>query len=176
MIDLDIILKQKAIIERQFSNVIIWQTNYIGVTASGDIYSDLLTIKDNMQSISLVICLYKYQYDVKTMSDNSFFIMFVNANKVNNNFYEQNGWKIEFDKPLTNGNRTNNFRKCTFFGPDGLTQSELVNVAKSEVVFPKLWKYFIRAQKCTTQLELDLLLENFHKDILIEELSMLLNK
>ncbi len=176
MIDLDIILEQKTINERQFPNVIIWQTDIIGVTADGDIYSDLQTIKDNMQYVTLVICLYKYQYEVITMSDNSFFILFVNANEVTNNFYEQNGWKIEFDKPLTNGNRTNNFRKCTFFGPDGLTQSEFVNVAKSEVVIPKLWKYFIRAQKCTTQLELDLLLENYRKDILIEELSMLLNK
>ena len=176
MIDLGIILEQKTIIERQFPNVIIWRTDYIGVTASGDIYSDWLTIKDNMQAITLVICLYKYQYDVKTMSDNSFFILFVNANDVKSNYYEQNGWKIEFDQPLTNGNRTNNFRKCTFNGPNGLMQSEHINVAKCEVAFPKLWTYFIRAQKCTTQLELDLLLENYRKNILIEELSMLLNK
>lgn len=176
MIDLSIILEQKKIIESQFPHVIIWQTDYIGVTASGDIYSDWLSIKDNMQYITLVICLFKYQYNVKTVPDNSFFILFVNANEVKNNFYELNGWKIEFDKPLTIGNRTNNFRKCTFYGPNGLRQSELINVAKSEVVFPQLWTYFIRAQKCTTQLELDLLLENFHKDNLIEELSMMLNK
>lgn len=173
MIDLSIILEQKTIIERQFPNVIIWQTDYIGVTAGGDIYSDLLTIKDNMQSITLVISLYKYQYVVKTMPDNSFFIRFIYANEVKD-YYEQNGWKFVFDIPLIQGNRTYNNRRCSFVGPNDIKNSVFVNVAKAEEIIPKLLKYFTLAQKCTTQYELDLLLENYRKDNLIEELSMLL--
>ena len=61
---------------------------------------------------------------------------------------------------------------CSIVGPNGIKLNNIyVAVDRSETLIAKIWKYFIRAQKCESQLELGLLYEVYNKDNTIEELS-----
>lgn len=122
--------------------------------------------------LDIVICIYKYDYMVVSCTDSSFIVYFYDEKGWHNNCYEQNGWTISFDTPKTKDYRTYNYRMCSIIGPNGIKINNIyVAVDRCETMIAKIWKYFIRAQKCASQLELDLLYEVYNKDNTIEELS-----
>lgn len=121
------------------------------------------------------IVFFEYTYIKQTQEDSSFFALFVSENNVNE-YLEENGWRMQFDRPITESYRTCGRRLI-------INKSNL----KIEISFPN-WDYtnqcweienkmedcfnlFKKAQLCTTQRELDFLVELFSKREEIKSLN-----
>lgn len=100
-----------------------------------------------------------YRYVRISQDDFSFFTLFVTDGSYND-YLDENGWRMNLDEPITTIYRTNE-RRCII---KCLTKGNL----KLELPFEglsiqenmeKCFKYFKTAQLCTTQQELDFLLE-----------------
>ena len=150
----------------------IWSRRFVLISHDGTVKCSDCIDGEDFTNLDMAICIYRYDYMVVSCFDSSFLVLFVDEKGCHNNCYEQNGWTISFDKPKTSDYRTYNHRMCSITGPNGIKINAIyVAVSRSETMIAKIWKYFVRAQKCTTQLELDLLYEVYNKDNTIEELS-----
>lgn len=122
----------------------------------------------------------EYTYIKQTQDDNSFFALFISEGKAND-YIEENGWKMKFDKPIVEFNKTNG--RCLLLSKSDLNIEikfldwDYTNVCwKIESQMGNCFKLFKMAQQCTTQQELNFLLEMFHKDKKIECLNQKLLK
>ena len=175
MIDIDNIKKHYETLMVKFPHIVVWGEFYIIVFEDGDIqYSP--SLEGNTRGVDVVICVYKYLYKVKTCPDDSMLIYFFDKNGGINDYYEHNGYKLSFAPPIISDIRAHQLRKFYIIGPNHISYSGYLQLSKCEKEIPRLWKYFIRAQKCTTQRELDLLFELYNKDSTIEELSSKIKK
>ena len=170
MIDYNSIIQHQECLHRE--RLPIWLKRYILISHDGVIKCTNTIDGEDFTKLDMVICIYRYDYVVVSCTDSSFWVYFYDEKGWCSNSYKLNEWTIFFDKPKTRDYRTNNFRKCSIIGPNGIKINNIyVAVDRCETMIVKIWKYFIRAQKCASQLELDLLYEVYNKDNTIEELS-----
>lgn len=170
MIDYNSIIQHQEYLHRE--RLPIWLKSYILISHNRVIKCTNSIDGEDFTKLDMVICIYRYDYMVVSCTDSSFLVFFYDEKGWHHNCYEQNGWTISFDTPKTRDYRTCNHRMCSIAGPNDIKISVIyVAVTKCETMIAKIWKYFVRSQKCTTQLELDLLYEIYNKDNTIEELS-----
>ena len=170
MIDYNSIIQHQEYLHRE--RLPIWLKRYILISHDEVIKCTNTIDGEDFTKLDNVICIYKYDYKVVSCTDSSFLVYFYDEKGWYSNSYEQNGGTISFDTPKTKDYRTYNHRMCSIVGPNGIKLNNIyVAVDRSETMIAKIWKYFICAQKCASQLELDLLYEVYNKDNTIEELS-----
>lgn len=170
MIDYNSIIQHQEYLHRE--RLPIWLKRYILISHDEVIKCTNTIDGEDFTKLAMVIDIYKYDYLVVSCTDSSFLVFFYDEKGWYSNSYEQNGWTISFDTPKTKDYRTYNHRMCSIAASNGIKISNIhVAVDRSETIIAKIWKYFIRAQKCASQLELDLLYEVYNKDNTIEELS-----
>lgn len=175
MIDYNSIIQHQEYLHRE--RLPIWLKRYILISHDEVIKCTNTIDGEDFTKLDMVICIYRYAYMVVSCADSSFLVYFYDEKGEYYNCYERNGWTISFDTPKTKDYRTYNYRMCSITGLNGIKINNIyVAVDRSETMIAKIWKFFIRAQKCTTQLELDLLYEVYNKDNTIEELSNIIKE
>lgn len=149
-------------------DVNIFKTEYLSIAEDGRIkispYSDYL--KDSQ----IGVVFYHFSYTVITAWDFSCFVQFVDDVGYCDDHYLMNGWTIGIVRPYTANFRTYNMRSCTI-GNGEFSIEVTLPVNDIAEKMKMLWPYYLKAQECKTQKELNLLKDCYEKDIKINELT-----
>lgn len=155
-------------LKEQHRNVSFFRTEYLTIGIDGVLrispYTDFL----KEANIGIIFCIYNYQ--VITAYDDSCFVQFVDSSGYCEDHYIMKGWIIGFSKPFTSSNRTYGWRDCKISNGEIGIEVRLPVYGIAEKV-KLLWPYFLMAQECRTQKELNLLKDCYEKDIEIDKLT-----
>lgn len=132
-------------------------------------YSTVPFVLDNAKR---AMVLYTYTYTVTTWDDKSFFALFLDSTSstVANDHIVIDGWELKFCAPYTSGYRT--YGRTLYMSKDNLSLK--VQGYMNDFVgngFQTYWKLFARVRECTTQKELNMLMELLEAQKNIDELK-----
>lgn len=144
-----------------------FKTEYLSIGKDGVIKISPFTHYLEDANIGVVFCLYNYL--VQTSRDDSCFVQFVDDKGYSDDHYFMNGWIISINRPFTSSFRTYGCRLCIISNGEISIEVRLPVYGIAEKM-KLLWPYFVKAQECKTQKELDLLKDCYEKDIDIANL------